>query len=65
MTTAEKEVLRAAKAWWRGRRPVTYDAQDHMDNPMVNTVHAEEQRLAQAVAKLVCGRRKNETPGHR
>lgn len=49
----ELAVIQAAKNWWRGHRPLSYDEQDHLDNPLVNCCVAGQDKLAQAVAYLV------------
>ena len=51
VTTHEREVLRAALAWWKNRRPVRWTAPEHLLNPAVNVRDMREFRLAWAVAK--------------
>lgn len=44
------DVFKAALAWWEGRRPHGFTAQDHLREPMVNCCGELERALARAVA---------------
>jgi hypothetical protein len=58
MTPEETEVLRAARSWWRTKRPADYSEEDHIGSPEVNVMAPAEMRLARAVAMHVENRRK-------
>ena len=45
------DVIKAALAWWEGRRPHGFTAQDHLRDPMVNCCGELERALARAVAE--------------
>lgn len=47
------DVLRAAVAWWRKKRPVSFDQAEHIANPTINTTTPAEKRLAKVVASCV------------
>ena len=46
-----RDVIKAALAWWEGRRPHGFTAQDHLREPMVNCSGELERALARAVAE--------------
>ena len=48
--TRLRAIERAARAWWKNRRPCAYTEADHLANPTINTVSDAEKRLAMAVA---------------
>lgn len=50
MSREEREVLRAAVAWWRTKRPRSYTRADHIGNATVNVATDAEKLLAEAVA---------------
>ncbi len=52
MRPSEKEVIRAAILWWRGKRPVGWNGDQHRQNPAVNANNEAETELAHAVAVL-------------
>ena len=43
----------AAERWWGTRRPMSFDEQQHLDNPAVNCVGTSEIELARSVAAWV------------
>jgi hypothetical protein len=47
----DQQVLKAARRWWRGKRPVSWKQRQHLENPTVNCVGDWEHQLAKAVAK--------------
>jgi hypothetical protein len=52
MTDEEKRVIKAAMAWWKGRRPCEYTHKQHVENPTINVVNDGERRLAWACGDL-------------
>jgi hypothetical protein len=54
----DRTVLAAAYFWWLSKRPLADNEQDHLQNPTVNTVSAEEKALAQAVAARIIQQRR-------
>lgn len=46
-------VEQAAFQWWLSRRPLSYNEDQHLDNPTVNTFSDAEKALARAVAEIV------------
>lgn len=54
--TKLESVSRAAIAWWKGKRPCAWTAQEqHVANPTVNCCTDYENELAKAVAAFVGG----------
>ena len=53
MTTTETRIIRAARAWWRQRRPVGWSETLHLACPDINTCSECEHRLAGAVGDYV------------
>lgn len=52
----QQRVLRAAKAWWEGHRPVNYSEQQHLANPVINMCGdtlGTEHALGRAVVALM------------
>ena len=45
-------VERAARHWFRMKRPMSMTLKEHLKNPAINTTTASEARLARAVAAL-------------
>ncbi len=43
-------LVRAALAWWEGKRPGLYNLEDHIANPRVNCAGDRERDLATAIA---------------
>jgi hypothetical protein len=61
MALSTDAILKAARSWWRMRRPCDWTESAHLDAPAVNTTTDEEGRLARAVAALVRGERQTAT----
>lgn len=57
MSREESEVLKAAVAWWKGKRPTGDTVEDHLGHPTINTTTLREARLAEAVAMYVEAKR--------
>lgn len=51
MNKYEREIILAAKAWWKSLRPLRFNKAAHIKNPMINCRTSIEDRLARAVAK--------------
>lgn len=43
---AKNEVSKAAVEWWKSKRPLSYDEEAHLNNPLVNTTTEAEKKLA-------------------
>ena len=56
MTKEEQAVIRAAKQWWRGKRPAGWGKKLHLEWPEVNATYDKESALASAVARMEKGR---------
>jgi hypothetical protein len=52
---SDRPIILAAIAWWRSRRPCSYNQEDHLRNPLVNTTTNAEKRLARVVANRILG----------
>lgn len=52
-TAALLSVEKAARAWWKTRRPVGWKESQHLANPTINCTDSKERTLAHAVAKWV------------
>lgn len=50
-------VISNAIAWWLGRRPVGWNAKQHLANPEINCTGKVEHALARSVANVVRGRK--------
>lgn len=46
-------LTQAAIAWWRAKRPTTWDESVHLDHPAINCQTRHERALAVAVAACV------------
>jgi hypothetical protein len=51
--TNEERVLRAAKAWWKTRRPSAWTRTEHLETPTINCISDAEKKLARVEAKLI------------
>ena len=51
----------AALAWWRTKRPLDWDENQHLKNPTINTTTHDEARLARSVARTLRTRGKGRT----
>ncbi len=52
-TAALLSVEKAARAWWRQRRPVGWTRRKHLANPTINCNGKAETQLAQMVANWI------------
>jgi len=52
MDKQHADIVLAAAAWWRNKRPLDFTEADHLEIPTVNTTTGAEARLARAVAAL-------------
>ena len=56
MASETEQVLRAAAAWWRMKKPLPMLWSDHLKNPTVNCTSEAENELAKAVVKWMTSR---------
>ncbi len=53
MTKSHHELFKAAKSWWKEKRPMDYSENDHINNATINCFNGRENKLAKVVAKIV------------
>jgi len=61
MTAEEKDIIAAARTWWRGHRPVGWTLKEHLKNARVNVGSCVNWDLANAVAEYESKKRGRRT----
>jgi hypothetical protein len=63
--TDERALVLAAYAWWRAKRPCSFDEETHLKNPIVNMIGPEEKLLAHVIAYKIKNTRKTKNENKR
>jgi hypothetical protein len=53
LRSLDEEFKNAAVAFWKGRRPVSFTEEQHLQNPTINTSTEAETRLCQAIGQCI------------